>query len=535
MQHWHDITDDEIQQSSARGEFDSLPVLIDHKGPPVGRVTRVWSKDGRWRCALRIDLSTDRGREALHRMRMGTLRGLSLSHDFHTRKPVEISLCVEGARPGTELTVCASKRMSANYPQEPSVRFLVMSSAVQELHIPPKGADLSAIKSASELLRGFPPGTPIEMVLEFYEAKKANPDALAKMQDQLMAQGKAQFEGQQKAHQLPPQSAPGDSDTRAADFAEWQRTHPDEAKKAADLMSGAAKGNPNEPRMQVTEDAPAAPAAAAPPPSSLEQQATKPGTESKEYAALQAEVTRMKFDREWEKLQRVTDRFADDEDDYWGLWQNDPKRTQAVLKKLIDKTRSHKKRPQMDDDDSEQQQDDDEDKEKERRRGQKKAKEDAPSPAPQQQQQQQQPSRYQNEEYLLWLKERNRAQTPGLARTEAAASESRPSAAVTASKSIEAQVQAGTNVVASLMNKHPLMRQVIAAPDKLGELLAYRDHKGLPMASGDIICQRAGYDPERDNTRQFRFDRGATNGRPMSAAIFRPATKDQPEQVIRFK
>jgi len=95
---------------SARNVGAALDILGDddpHK-QPVGAVLCHWEgRDGRWYCLLTLDVAERP--VLLPLIRLGALRGVSLTHVCDTNTPLELSLCVRPARPE-----CHIIRVSAN-------------------------------------------------------------------------------------------------------------------------------------------------------------------------------------------------------------------------------------------------------------------------------------------------------------------------------------------------------------------------------------------------------------------------------------
>ncbi len=97
-----DMADEEIQALADMDMFTGKPIRYDHQGgTDCGVIDKVWRDGRKWMVQFRLDQSTPLGRLMTGRVRSGLARGLSLHHEYHSRRPLEISVCPVGARPGT--------------------------------------------------------------------------------------------------------------------------------------------------------------------------------------------------------------------------------------------------------------------------------------------------------------------------------------------------------------------------------------------------------------------------------------------------
>lgn len=116
-----ELTQSQLQQimSSIHG----LPVITEHGvlgGQRVGQVVKGELVQGSAFVDIQLDDNVN-GETAYHFVSGGILKGLSLCHNSRTLVPAEISLCREGARPGTEIMemVMASKRQPPDHKEAP--------------------------------------------------------------------------------------------------------------------------------------------------------------------------------------------------------------------------------------------------------------------------------------------------------------------------------------------------------------------------------------------------------------------------------
>lgn len=78
-----------------------LPISVEHHGAKCGKVVRPYFDEDGSACILfELDTDTILGQQAFTYMASGMI-GLSLSHDATTLQPVEVSICMQGARDNT--------------------------------------------------------------------------------------------------------------------------------------------------------------------------------------------------------------------------------------------------------------------------------------------------------------------------------------------------------------------------------------------------------------------------------------------------
>lgn len=105
----HDIQKMVEQVSAAQREGQVIPVMIEHKGPEVGRVVSAWEHDDTLQCLLEIDEKTLEGALGCEFVRTGMCRDLSLGYMLDmaqsksgvkvgNKKLKEISIVKKGAR-----------------------------------------------------------------------------------------------------------------------------------------------------------------------------------------------------------------------------------------------------------------------------------------------------------------------------------------------------------------------------------------------------------------------------------------------------
>jgi len=82
-----------------------LPIMVEHRSRPVGVVTKsIIKSPGVWQISATIDPNQSlMHMAAAESISTGKLRQLSLSHNPMTMRPVEITLCGYGARPGCDM------------------------------------------------------------------------------------------------------------------------------------------------------------------------------------------------------------------------------------------------------------------------------------------------------------------------------------------------------------------------------------------------------------------------------------------------
>ena len=84
-------------------QLRGIPIRMNHTTQPVGKVVRA-SLDDEHRLSVEFELDESLGGKAARELlRGGTMRQLSLSHDWIKNQPLEVSLCEEGARPNTDI------------------------------------------------------------------------------------------------------------------------------------------------------------------------------------------------------------------------------------------------------------------------------------------------------------------------------------------------------------------------------------------------------------------------------------------------
>jgi len=117
-----DLTRAELLEMVRSRSLEGLPILIEHETTlPVGRILKLW-EDGRNNFFVNfvIDTSTPGGTRCVQLISDGTLRGLSLSHEYYTRVPLEVSLCYKGMREGTWVVNASASgqryKSSSEYP-----------------------------------------------------------------------------------------------------------------------------------------------------------------------------------------------------------------------------------------------------------------------------------------------------------------------------------------------------------------------------------------------------------------------------------
>lgn len=103
MQDRTDLTRSELLKMMADRSLDGLPILIEHETSlPVGKVLRMWEdRSNNFFVDFVVDVGTEGGRRCVDLMKKGLLAGLSLSHEYHSRRPLEVSLCHKGLRDST--------------------------------------------------------------------------------------------------------------------------------------------------------------------------------------------------------------------------------------------------------------------------------------------------------------------------------------------------------------------------------------------------------------------------------------------------
>lgn len=100
---WFELTQDEINQMMS--QMAGIPLIIEHADDPteIGKVEKAYMKDGN--ACVQISLhDSDVGEIGKQLIEGSSHRGLSLSHERKTLKPVDLSICRKGARPGTWIT-----------------------------------------------------------------------------------------------------------------------------------------------------------------------------------------------------------------------------------------------------------------------------------------------------------------------------------------------------------------------------------------------------------------------------------------------
>ena len=103
MQTRMDLTMDEMLEMEREGKLIGLPILMEHhRDVVVGEIVSMWH-DPRDNFFVDFFLYTDEegGRRCQEMIADRTLLGLSLSHEFKSRKPLEVSLCAKGYRHST--------------------------------------------------------------------------------------------------------------------------------------------------------------------------------------------------------------------------------------------------------------------------------------------------------------------------------------------------------------------------------------------------------------------------------------------------
>lgn len=113
-----ELTRTQLEQMFPR--MRDIPISIEHHGARCGRVLRPYFDDDGSACIeFELDVDSTLGKQAFLYMCSGMI-GLSLSHDATTLDPVEISLCLEGARANTGvLQVIPSSSMETESTESP--------------------------------------------------------------------------------------------------------------------------------------------------------------------------------------------------------------------------------------------------------------------------------------------------------------------------------------------------------------------------------------------------------------------------------
>lgn len=134
------------------------PILTEHGGEPVGTVTAAFFNEEGDAC-VRFDLADSPAAAGTHRLvEAGYLRGLSLSHHHGTDQPVEVSLCFQGARPGTGLagSASAASKPTPAAPPAQQTRWTVRASSLTPLVMATTAA-APAAPAAAPKAAGPPP------------------------------------------------------------------------------------------------------------------------------------------------------------------------------------------------------------------------------------------------------------------------------------------------------------------------------------------------------------------------------------------
>lgn len=101
----YELTKDQI--STILQQIHGIPVLFEHGAlgtVPIGEIVNASvSSDGSGDVTFRL-LDTEAGQLSANLIEKCGIKGLSLSHNRKTLEPVEVSLCIQGARPNTGIT-----------------------------------------------------------------------------------------------------------------------------------------------------------------------------------------------------------------------------------------------------------------------------------------------------------------------------------------------------------------------------------------------------------------------------------------------
>ena len=107
-----DFTTDESRQMNLR----DVPIRIEHEeGLAVGTVQRDWTdSDGKKWILGKVDSNTLEGLYAGHAIQPSSSGHTSFSNGSTTKRPIEVSLCVEPRRPGCDIT-CVDRSKKKEY------------------------------------------------------------------------------------------------------------------------------------------------------------------------------------------------------------------------------------------------------------------------------------------------------------------------------------------------------------------------------------------------------------------------------------
>ena len=109
----------QVNERSSKGK--PLPVHVEHKGVPIGRVVSAWEHAGRLECVLALDESVLEGSISGEMVRAGLCKDLSLGYDIEiensarssrvTKKSLkEVSVVKKGARRKCHIHGITSKK-----------------------------------------------------------------------------------------------------------------------------------------------------------------------------------------------------------------------------------------------------------------------------------------------------------------------------------------------------------------------------------------------------------------------------------------
>ena len=103
MQSRMDLTRDELLEMEHQGRLRGLPVHLEHQSDlMVGRVLEMWhDPSDNFFVDFVLNANEEGGRRCLEMISDGSLMGLSLSHEYRSRRPLEVSLCSKGYRDRT--------------------------------------------------------------------------------------------------------------------------------------------------------------------------------------------------------------------------------------------------------------------------------------------------------------------------------------------------------------------------------------------------------------------------------------------------